>query len=129
MSPTGSESWTEILDKTLEDSRKTEDPLQLQWFPLENEVTSQFIKFELLTWWGWGGGLQYFDILRKGETAPLLPTKPSPGQDGSNKPKPGKKCCTYKNSFRLITCFQQFHFIITSWESTDPLKLLCLSHT
>ena len=67
MSPTGSDPWTEILDKELEDSRKSKDPLPLQTFPLEEEITSPFIKFQLVSWYGRGGGLQYFDIQRKGE--------------------------------------------------------------
>ena len=68
MSPTGSEPWTEILDKELQDSRKSKDPLPLLTFPLEEEITSQFIKFQLVSWYGLHtGGLQYFDIQRKGE--------------------------------------------------------------
>ena len=66
MSPTGSEPWTEVLDRELEDSRKSKDPLPLLTFPLEEEITSQFIKFKLVSWYGYGGGLQYFDIQKKG---------------------------------------------------------------
>ena len=68
MSPTGSDPWTEILDKELEDTRKSKDPLPLEIFPMEKDITSQFIKFQLVSWYGkHTGGLQYFDIQRKGE--------------------------------------------------------------
>jgi len=48
----------------LEDSRQQNDPLPLQLIDLQAEVTGQFLKFELLGWYGHGGGLQYFDIQR-----------------------------------------------------------------
>ena len=67
-SPTGSEPWTQILDKELEDSRQTLDPLPLQLIPVQKKIASQFLKFELVSWWGNGGGLQYFDVQRIGET-------------------------------------------------------------
>ena len=67
-SPTGSEPWTKILEKELEDSRQTLDPLPLQLIPVQKTIASQFLKFELVSWWGMGGGLQYFDVQRKGET-------------------------------------------------------------
>ena len=53
-----------MLETTLEDSRQQNDPLPLQLIGLQTEVTGQFIKFELLEWYGKGGGLQYFDIQR-----------------------------------------------------------------
>ena len=52
-----------MLETTLEDSRRQNDPLPLQLIDLEAEVTGQFLKFELLEWYGRGGGLQYFDII------------------------------------------------------------------
>ena len=59
--------WIPILDEELEDSRQMADPLPLQTFLLSKTTTSQYVKFELLSWWGQGGGLQYFDIQRHGE--------------------------------------------------------------
>ena len=59
--------WIPILDEELEDSRHLADPLPLQTFYLTEQTTSQYIKFELLSWWGDGGGLQFFDIWRKGK--------------------------------------------------------------
>ena len=59
--------WTTVLDTELADSRQLEDenPARVQEIPLTKETTAQFVKFELLTWYGNGGGLQYFDIIRK----------------------------------------------------------------
>ena len=64
MSEAESGPWTEVLEEELEDSREQQDPLPLQTLDLSTEVTARFVKFELLTWWGNGGGLQYFDIQR-----------------------------------------------------------------
>ena len=50
------------LEATLEDSRQQVDPLPLQFIDFPAAVTGQFIKFELLEWYGNGGGLQFFDI-------------------------------------------------------------------
>ena len=66
MSPTGNDPWTEALDKELDDSRKEKDPLQVQNFYFDRKVIGQFVKVQLVTWYGLGGGFQYFDILRKG---------------------------------------------------------------
>ena len=54
-----------MLDETLEDSRQQNDPLPLQTFNF-NPVTARFAKFKLLTYWGNGGGLQYFTIKQSG---------------------------------------------------------------
>ena len=67
VSTTGSGPWTEILEKELKDSRCSQDPLPLQTIPLEKKISSQFLKFELISWWGIGGGLLYFDVQRNGE--------------------------------------------------------------
>ena len=67
MSTTGSGPWTEILEKELKDSRRSQDPLPLQTIPLQKKISSQFLKFELISWWGIGGGLLYFDVQRNGE--------------------------------------------------------------
>ena len=56
-----------MLDTELEDSRRQTDPLPLQTIALDTGmVTAQFVKFELVSWWGNGGGLQYFHIIRAG---------------------------------------------------------------
>ena len=51
-----------MVDWVLGDSRNTTDPLPLQKIPFTEPATAQYIKFELVSWWGNGGGLQYFDI-------------------------------------------------------------------
>ena len=66
MSKTGAGPWKQVLDQELEDSRQAADPLPLQTFPLTVATTSQFIKFELVSWYGHGGGLLHFDIEREG---------------------------------------------------------------
>ena len=53
--------WQQVLDKTLEDSRNQNDPLPLQAFNF-NSVTARYVKFKLLSYWGYGGGLQYFNV-------------------------------------------------------------------
>ena len=54
-----------MLDETLEDSRQQSDPLPLQTFNFD-PVTARFAKFKLLSYWGNGGGLQYFTIKQSG---------------------------------------------------------------
>ena len=61
-----SEPWTSVLETSLEDSRQQQDPLPLQVLRLQESVQAQFIKFDLLEWYGQGGGLQYLDIERQG---------------------------------------------------------------
>ena len=54
-----------VLQTTLDDSRKQTDPLPL----LEFSITSsqgRFVKFELVSYYGNGGGLQYFNINNNG---------------------------------------------------------------
>ena len=58
--------WKEILDETLVDSRNHPNPLALQSFIFE-AVTAGFVKFEVLSWYGIGGGLQYFNIEKSGD--------------------------------------------------------------
>ena len=53
--------WKQVLDGTLDDSRQQNDPLPLQTFNFDPE-TARFAKFKLLSYWGSGGGLQYFKI-------------------------------------------------------------------
>jgi len=56
--------WTKVLEASIVDSRNQADPLPLQKIDLQATTTAQFLKFELLEWYGRGGGLQYFDIQR-----------------------------------------------------------------
>ena len=64
--------WSQVLHETLEDSRKQSDPLPVLSFPIyneddgEEEFTARFVKFNLISWYGGGGGLQYFAV-KKGE--------------------------------------------------------------
>jgi hypothetical protein len=64
VSLTQSGPWAEVLDTTLVDSRQQQDPLPLQLIALNSKTSAQFVKFELLSWWGRSGGLQFFDIKR-----------------------------------------------------------------
>ena len=57
--------WQQVLDETLEDSRQESDPLPLQTFTFD-PVIARFSKFKLLSYWGNGGGLQYFTIKQTG---------------------------------------------------------------
>ena len=54
-----------ILQKTLDDSRKHTDPLPQQEFSIPSSQ-GRFVKFELVSFYGNGGGLQYFNINNKG---------------------------------------------------------------
>jgi len=56
--------WTELLTQELEDSRNQEVP-PLQHFESNNALSGRFIQFELLEFWGDGGGLNYFDIIQE----------------------------------------------------------------
>ena len=51
-----------VLHQTLNDTRLAEDPLPLQNFSI-TPSEGRFVKFELLTFYGKGGGLQYFAAL------------------------------------------------------------------
>ena len=53
--------WQQVLDRTLNDSRNQDDPLPLQTFTFDF-TASRYVKFKLLSFWGKGGGLQYFNI-------------------------------------------------------------------
>ena len=57
--------WKIVLQKTLGDSRKQKDPLPIQEFPIF-PVEARFVKFELVSFFGNGGGLQYFNINNNG---------------------------------------------------------------
>ena len=57
--------WEELLVANLEDSRR-QNPPPVQQLIFANPAVVSFIKFELLEYWGNGGGLQYFvPIYRK----------------------------------------------------------------
>jgi len=51
--------WEELLVADLEDSRR-QSPPPVQQLMFANPAVVSFIKFELLEYWGKGGGLQYF---------------------------------------------------------------------
>ena len=61
--------WKKLLTANLHDSRH-QDPPPLQALMFEKSVVVTFVKFELLEYWGAGGGLQYFTMI------------PSPNQQG-----------------------------------------------
>ena len=54
-----SEDWTEVLEDTLEDptEKKNLDVLDFPITPTE----ARFVKFQMLSFYKRGGGLQYFD--------------------------------------------------------------------
>ena len=54
--------WNVLLVADLEDSRN-QNPPPLQMKPFTNSAVVRFVKFELLEYWGNGGGLQYFEVL------------------------------------------------------------------
>ena len=53
--------WEEVVHKTLKDSRQQSDPLPVQTFPF-SEKTARFVKFKQISYYGYGGGLQYFTL-------------------------------------------------------------------
>ena len=55
------EPYVEVVHQTLEDSRQQEDPLPVQKFPF-SERTAKFVKFNQISYYGYGGGLQYFTL-------------------------------------------------------------------
>ena len=50
-----------LLENELADSRKDSDP-PLKTFSLKKEVELRFLHFQLLDFWGKGGGLQYLFV-------------------------------------------------------------------
>ena len=65
-----SDQWDIVLSETLEDSRTQTDPLPIQQLELDVPVVEkQFVKVEVVTYYGSSGGLEYFDIVR---SAPRL---------------------------------------------------------
>ena len=57
--------WTELLTQGLVDSRN-QNPPSLQQFKGGKAVMGRFVKFDMLEYWGLGGGLKYFDIIPAG---------------------------------------------------------------
>ena len=57
--------WNLILQKSVDDSRQQTDPLPLQEFSIPS-TQGRFVKFELVSFYGNGGGLQYFNINNNG---------------------------------------------------------------
>ena len=51
------------MQETLEDSRSQADPLPAQEFLLEPSKAGRYVKFNMLSWHGSGGGLQYFEMI------------------------------------------------------------------
>ena len=65
-SPTSAEGpWQTLLEANLEDSRQQRRPPPIKQLMFENPQNVRFIKFELLEFLQWGGGLQYFEVLAK----------------------------------------------------------------
>ena len=58
--------WHEVLDESISDSRKQGKPLPLQTFSFDS-MTARFAKFEVLSYYGSGGGLNYFKVKKSGE--------------------------------------------------------------
>ena len=53
--------WEEVVHQTLVDSRQQADPLPVQIFPFSQRA-ARFIKFNQISYYGNGGGLQYFTL-------------------------------------------------------------------
>ena len=58
----GNGPWKEVVQETLEDSRQQKDPLPLQEFPFPSQI-GRYVKLEVVSYYGHGGGLQYFNII------------------------------------------------------------------
>ena len=51
--------WTDILTGTLPDARNV-SPVPVLNFELETEVVAKVVRFQVDSFFQWGGGLQYF---------------------------------------------------------------------
>ena len=58
--------WTQVVYQTLEDSREQTDPLPVKRFFFE-EREAHFVRFQQISSYGGGGGLQYFAVNLSGE--------------------------------------------------------------
>ena len=54
-------SWQTLLEANLEDSRRVKK-LLVKELPFDSPLVVRFVKFELIEFWGHGGGLQYFAV-------------------------------------------------------------------
>ena len=54
--------WEELLEESLEDTRR-ENPQPVLEFTFANPASVEFIQFQMLDFWGIGGGLQYLSII------------------------------------------------------------------
>ena len=63
LSPNG--PWHEVLDESISDSSQQEKPLPVQKFNFDS-MTTRFVKFEVVSWYGAGGGLLYFNLMKSG---------------------------------------------------------------
>ena len=54
--------WQKILEANLQDSRQQKAPPVIKKF-FEKPLIVRFVKFQLIEFWGEGGGLQYFSVL------------------------------------------------------------------
>ena len=57
--------WELVVHQILEDSRRQTDPLPVQTFPFTAR-TAKFVKFSQISYYGYGGGLQYFSLTNQG---------------------------------------------------------------
>ena len=62
--------WQTILEKDLEDPRQQRPP-PVQKLLFEKEVDVRFLKFEMLEFWGNGGGLQHLSVLTEDDGGDL----------------------------------------------------------
>ena len=76
--------WTEALHKVLPDPRRMEDPLPVLDFPIA-PTEARFARFELVSHYGRGGGLQHFSALPDlTSTPPSTPCGPGWAQMGDS---------------------------------------------
>jgi hypothetical protein len=70
--------WTALLERSLEDSRQQASP-PVQELLLDQPAEVRFLKFELVEFWGAGGGLQFFDttVAEKGHQTYLTDRHPA----------------------------------------------------
>ena len=53
--------WDQVVRAVLESPLEMPDPLPIQKFPFPT-LSGRFVKFSLISWYQWGGGLQYFNV-------------------------------------------------------------------
>ena len=101
--------WNQVLQEELPDSRQMETVFP-EIFQIQ-QTNGSYVKFELLSYWGIGGGLQYFTVID------YDPYK-SPYKDGKEcKTTHGKKCvfpftfkgvtytdCTKRSNYGVFWC-------------------------